>query len=254
MKVSQPAGQPMPHGVQLLPAQRDLLLKVVSEAALKYRHQIDIQREVERLAPELPKVSRQTIIRYRKKAQLNWQKHAAEAIGIQKAAELNHLIMLREEAMRAYQRTVGPVKTVTQEGAPRVDPATGAIMKAPDGSPIIDKPHVTHKTEIQAGSPEWARVLIDIDKQIRTLMGMDEAAKLDFGLHGPGGGPIETKTDGLSFADFARVFASIATGRPDTGSLENPTGHGDSKPLDSMGAEGKGFSVDQASPVPDVAL
>jgi hypothetical protein len=223
-------------GMKHTPAQREQRRALIARYSLKIRDRRDIAKKLAEEFPDLA-VSASMVgydIRLLEKA---WKKEYVEAIETQKAKELQQLLALRETTWDCLQRSIGKNRVVIKEGK-----TTG--KKDETGKEALTGQKVTIREEDLAGNPGLIAQLIEINKQIRSLMGLDDAQK--FELTGKDGKPMEIK-NGIEYNAFAAAFASVA-------GLENPSGDSDPKPVDPAVTEGEGLPIGQTSPVPDSSL
>lgn len=212
------------RGVKHSPAQREQRRAIVAQLSLKYRGRLKITEKLNELHPDLA-VSASQVGKDIIHAEKKWQKTYVDAIQTQKVKELQELLELRQIAWERHEASVGKTQIITREG------------KKPenDGDPIKNA-KITIREEILNGDPRWVAQLIEIDKQIRALMGLDAPQQFEFA--GKGGGPIKHDAT-FSFDEFANAFAAIAEANGNR--VEDPAKDGNGKSLDPKQSEGIGI-------------
>jgi hypothetical protein len=226
------------RGVKHSPAMREQRRALIARLTLKYRDRRDIAKKLAEIEPGLA-VSASMVGYDIRIIERLWKKVYVEAIQTQKSKELQELLELRQTTWECLERSIGKSRTITKEG-----------KQGTDGK--VKDPKVVIKEEELAGNPSLVAQLIDINKQIRILMGLDDPQK--FELAGRDGGPISAEIIGINYGEFARAFSSIANGKPDLGSMEAFTRDSNSKSVDSAATEDAGISLDKASDLPSSPL
>lgn len=161
------------RGVRFNKYQQAQRRAIIARLSLKIRTHEDIAAELAKTYPELAVTDRMVGYDLRRAAKI-WKKEYVDAIQTQKAKELQELLELRQTTWDCLQRSIGKNRVITKEGK-----TTG--KKDEDGKEILSGQKVVIREEELAGNPGLIAQLVEIDKQIRILMGLDEAQKIDLG-------------------------------------------------------------------------
>lgn len=219
-------------------AQRCKRRAVIARLALKCRNYQSIADRLAEKHPELA-VSASMVQKDLLTQEKAWRREFVEMRETQKAKELQQLLELRQVAWECLERTIGKRKTVTKEGKPGADGA--------EGTERLRGTKISVKEEELAGSPGLIQQLIEINKQIRALMGLDEPQA--FEVSGRDGKPIEHVHYDFKFSDFAAAFNAIAFANAER--VEGAEGNGSRQPVDPGRAEIRGLPEPEAGAVPD---
>ena len=101
-----------------------------------------------------------------KRLRKEWRESALFDFNEVKRQEYEQLLLAREEAWAAYHRTIGECKTITIEGkqSTELDYEPGAK-------------NVSVKKEMLPGSAQWMAIIVQINREIRALLCLDEPGK-----------------------------------------------------------------------------
>jgi hypothetical protein len=177
--------------------------QIVAEQLLKRRTHREIADHIAENYQDLRSVTRQCISLDVKRIRREWRESTLMDFNERKREELEQLELARRKAWEAYERTVGKRRDRRMEGKP-----TG--RKDEKGNEVVDNPKVTITEENLPGDPRLLQVIVNINQQIRELLGLDAPGKSE--LTGKDGGPIEL-ADAREFilGELARIAERTGT-------------------------------------------
>jgi hypothetical protein len=215
--------------------------QIVAELHLKRMPQAEMLGYLERHHGIV--CSRFTISKDLRKIRQAWRESMIRDWDTAKGEELEQLYLARREAWAAYERSIGKHTVITKEGN------EGATKS---GKSTTTRKKVSIREEEHAGSPEWMRVILDIEKKICDLLGLEAPTKME--LMGRDGGPIVTKDESeFNYDRFARAFAAFAHGLSDPSGVGPGRADGDPQPVHPEQPQTRGLPVAQAGALPDGA-
>ncbi len=202
------------------------------------------------LTPEFPTPSGrpilyQSISKDLKAIRQQWRSSAIRNFDDAKAMELAKIDQVEVEAWEAWRRSIGVHTVVTVK--------TTTVEAVREGEADIPADERIEKSESLAGDPRYLERIQKCVDQRMQLLDLAGPIRVDASMHGPDGGPIETKSDvaGITIVEFARAFAAVATGRADPKSLAGTGPDDNQKPVDTAEPEKQGLPEPQAGPAPD---
>lgn len=206
----------------------------------------DIAEELRKLgierAPGVP-YSDRWIRRQIRKVREDWEKAAARERATELAAALERHYEVMRVAWAAFDRTIGKHLVITREGNEHVDR---------NGDSKAKSKKVSVRERELAGSPEWLRIILDANKKVCDLLGLEPPTKME--LMGKDGGPICTRHEhGIDYERFARAFAAFVHGVSDAPGLGAARADGDPQSVHPGQPEAGGVPVVEAGAFPDGA-
>lgn len=223
-------------------AERALVRDFIARCHVRQVDPASIARELAKQgfvrAPGVP-YSPRWVRRQIRRIRAEWEKSVQEERSTELAAALERHFEVMRVAWAAFDRTIGKHQVITREGNEDLDPA---------GKKRATRKKVSVRERELAGSPEWLRIILDANKKVADLLGLEPPTKME--LMGKDGGPIAASHEhGFDYEQFARAFAAFARGLSDPGGMGAARADGDPQSLHPGCPEAGGLPVAEAGAV-----